>query len=222
LAVVASSKIGGPYTKKEQIDRRDKVFKLHFEQSKSAVKISTILNVNRNTVNEDIKYWYKELSNELENFDKSSWLVRQIQRLESQRARLIEELENQDDFHNKIMIEKLLFDIDSKLANFVDKMNIPEIRTEIVPMVPIVPKDEEEEIKELVKFLLKSKKVHYTEDELLFESIKKYKYVGDEPEEFLDDMKGCGLELCKSDDPSFRNSNYYDLKKFAMLRGYFD
>jgi len=218
LAVVASSKIGGPYTKKEQIDRRDKVFKLHFEQSKSAVKISIILNVNRNTVNEDIKYWYKELSNELENFDKSSWLVRQIQRLESQRARLIEELENQDDFHNKIMIEKLLFEIDSKLANFVDKMKIPEFRTEPIIIPPI---DEEQQTKEFVNFLLKkSNKVHFTEDELTFECIKKYKFDEGEAEELIENMKAFGLERCESENSSFPSSQYFDLKKFAMLRGY--
>ena len=50
-------KKGGPYTKKQQEERRDEVFRLHFENSSSAVKISKILNVNRNTVDVAWNCW---------------------------------------------------------------------------------------------------------------------------------------------------------------------
>ncbi len=42
------SKKGGPYTEKEQEDRRKQVYELHFEKGFSAVKIGEMLKVNRN------------------------------------------------------------------------------------------------------------------------------------------------------------------------------
>ena len=57
-------KMGGPYTKKEQQQRKDKVFTLYFEENLSAVKIAKILNVNRNTINEDVKFLYKDIASE--------------------------------------------------------------------------------------------------------------------------------------------------------------
>jgi len=62
MALVEQVKKGGPYTKKEQDDRRQEVFKLHFEKGYSAMKISEVLNMNRNTINEDIRHWYSELA----------------------------------------------------------------------------------------------------------------------------------------------------------------
>ena len=55
------TKKGGPYTKLQLEKRRDEVFKLHFEYGYHAVQIAKLLNVNRNTINEDIKYWCTEL-----------------------------------------------------------------------------------------------------------------------------------------------------------------
>ena len=39
MALVENVKKGGPYTKKEQEDRRQEVFRLHFEKRYSAVKM---------------------------------------------------------------------------------------------------------------------------------------------------------------------------------------
>ena len=60
-------KKGGPYSKKDRNLRMEKVSRLHFEYGYSANKISELLNVNRNTINNDIrnmyltfkKYWNK-------------------------------------------------------------------------------------------------------------------------------------------------------------------
>lgn len=49
-------------------------------------------------------------------------VLKQIQRLEIQRARLIEKLESETDFMKKISIEKLLFSIDNKISNICEKM----------------------------------------------------------------------------------------------------
>lgn len=82
MALVEQAKKGGPYTKKEQENRRQEIFKLHFEKGYSAVQISGMLNVNRNTVNEDIKYWYSQCAQELKDLDLISWTIEQYHRLE--------------------------------------------------------------------------------------------------------------------------------------------
>ena len=51
MALAEEIKKGGPYTKKEQDERRQEVFKLHFEKGYSASKIFEMLKVNRNTIN---------------------------------------------------------------------------------------------------------------------------------------------------------------------------
>jgi len=53
---IKPEKKGGPYSKKEQEERKIQVYHLHFEENKSAVEIAELLNVNRNTINDDIKY----------------------------------------------------------------------------------------------------------------------------------------------------------------------
>ena len=53
---LAQEKRGGPYTKREQEERRLEVYHLHFEEKLTAVAIADTLKVNRNTINEDIKF----------------------------------------------------------------------------------------------------------------------------------------------------------------------
>ena len=67
MVVVLEKRNGGPYTKKEQEQRRSKVYNLHFEKGQSAVRIAEIIKVNRNTVNEDIKYRYSQITSDLKN-----------------------------------------------------------------------------------------------------------------------------------------------------------
>jgi len=64
MAVVLEKK-GGPYTKKDKEKRRTEVYTLHFEKGYSAVRIAEMLGINRNTVNEDIKYLYAQAVEEL-------------------------------------------------------------------------------------------------------------------------------------------------------------
>ena len=118
---LVQEKKGGPYTKYDQNERKNNVYNLHFEKGYSAIKIAERLKVNRNTINEDIKYWYAEAAEELPKRN-SSLLLKQIQRLEAQQARLLEELEKYTDFKNKVIIERLLFAINSKIASQVSKI----------------------------------------------------------------------------------------------------
>ncbi|MDH5569206.1 MAG: hypothetical protein OEX98_05400 [Nitrosopumilus sp.] len=77
--------MGGPYTIKDKEERRKEVHKLHFEKGFSAVRIAEILKVNRNTINEDIKYWYSNIKEEVKH-ENEDYILRQIGRLESQRS----------------------------------------------------------------------------------------------------------------------------------------
>lgn len=91
-------KRGGPYTKKEQEQRRAKVYELHFEKGHSAVQIAQMLVVNRNTISSDIKYWYSQMASQINGKNVVGIVLKQIERLELQRKRLLDEVEKQTVF----------------------------------------------------------------------------------------------------------------------------
>ena len=110
------SKKGGPYPKLERINRRNQVFQLHFEDGIAAIKIAKMIKVNRHTVSKDIEFWYKELAEELE-CDDVNLILKHTYRLETQRTRFLEQLKTQNGFHERIVLEKMITDIDSKIAH---------------------------------------------------------------------------------------------------------
>ena len=83
MDIMSSKKEGGPYSKQQQAERRQKVNELYFEKNLPAIKIAEILGVNRNTINEDIKLAYLIAS---ESFPDDSILVflHSIKKMESQ------------------------------------------------------------------------------------------------------------------------------------------
>jgi len=115
------SKKAGPYTKHDRNKRRNEVYRLHFDLGYSAVEISKIMKINRNTINSDIKYWYKSLSKEWEDNNSDSWIIKQINRFENQRTRLRKYLRQESEIKNKLKIEKMIFDIDYQIAQIVIK-----------------------------------------------------------------------------------------------------
>ena len=122
MAQVEKTKLGGPYSKPIRQKRQNEVFRLYFEKGYSALKISEFLQVNRNTVNEDIKYWFSEMSSEFGNKNTKNWLIKQIYRFDSQRSRLIENLDQCKEIDEKIKVERLIFDIDFRLTNLITQM----------------------------------------------------------------------------------------------------
>ena len=110
-------KKGGPYTKFEQRNRRDEVYRLHFEYEYSSRKISESLKINRNTILRDIQFWYNQVANNFNEIDPTLAIIRQITKLENQKTRLREYLDQVDSIHEKLAIEKLLFGIDSKIIH---------------------------------------------------------------------------------------------------------
>ena len=119
VTVVLEKKNGGPYNKKDQDKRRDQVHMLHFEKGYSAVKIAHTLGVNRNTMNEDIKYWYSNIKDEIKQ-ENDDHILRQIGRLESQKSRLIEKI-TKNETKDAIKYKKMLLDTDIKINNMLDE-----------------------------------------------------------------------------------------------------
>jgi len=115
-------KKGGPYPKIDREERRDEVYKLHFEFGYSAVRISELLNFNRNTINEDINYWYSQLSHDVNYADLQSMILKTFERLELQRSRFYEYLVDHRDIFTKIPLEKSIYLIDCKIATLAYKL----------------------------------------------------------------------------------------------------
>jgi len=177
-----------------------------------------MLNVNRNTINSDIKHLYSQLSKNWESRGINSRGLIQIQRLEFQRARLFGELDKQERYKEKHMIEKLLFDIDNRLLQFIVKIK------EKSHLNLANAHNEKDYIKDIVEYLIqaassKGVSAMYTYDEIVFNLVKKNSCRQNDASVIFDQMVEFGMEYFenkknKDDDPK------YDLKEFAKFRGY--
>ena len=116
-----AQKQGGPYTKNEQDERRNKVYNMYFEKGFSAIKIAIELKVNRNTINQDIKFWRSGLTQK-DQIKPAIWLLEQKEHLEQQKDRLLELLEITKDFEQRLRVEKIILDIEGKITNLVIKI----------------------------------------------------------------------------------------------------
>ena len=115
-------KKGGPYTKQEIIDRKNEVYRLHFEYGYSARKIADLMKVNRNTVNGDIDNWYSKIVQNFNMIDPSYAVMINLQRLDIQRSRLREQLDKTETFQEKLALERLILEIDSRILNTHNKL----------------------------------------------------------------------------------------------------
>ena len=231
MALAEPLKKGGRYTKKEQEERRIQVCHLHFEENKTAINISELLNVNRNTINEDIRYWHSQLATEFKSQDLTAKMTKQIQRMEIQRDRLLEDLDEVEEINVKIKLERFISDIDNRLVHLFSKM----ISSGIKNLEPTVKLEEinEDVIKEFIRDLIFSddnpdSEDIYSVDKLKFEFIRRTKCDVNHADYVIQKMYRDGLELChqSSDQPDYFSlkahdfSSTYDLGKFANLRGY--
>ncbi len=231
MALVEPLKKGGRYTKKEQEERKIQVYHLHFEENKSAIKIAELLNVNRNTINEDIRYWHLQLANEFKAQDLTAKMTKQIQRMEIQRDRLLEYLDEVEEMNEKIKLEKFISDIDNRLVQLFSKMISSGIKN-LEPTVKLYEINEDE-IKEFVRDLIlgdeapDSEDIH-SENDLKFDLIRRTKCDVNHANNLIEKMKRDGLVLCEprnsliSEPMIFTNdhSTKYQLDMFASLRGY--
>jgi len=108
-------KKGGPYTISERDKRRNEVFRLHFEYGYSARKIADMMKISRSTINADISFWFEKTVTNWQYADPRRFVIKTITRLDVQRTRLRESLDKISKPQEKNQIEKLIFEIDSKI-----------------------------------------------------------------------------------------------------------
>ncbi len=70
---------------------------MYFEKGFSAIKIATELEVNRNTINQDVKFLRSDITQK-DQIRPAIWVLEQKEHLEQQKDRLLELLETTKDF----------------------------------------------------------------------------------------------------------------------------
>jgi len=119
---------GGRYTKTEKENRQDRVYNMHYEQGMSALQIAKRLNVNRNTINDDIKYLTSQIAASFSKMEIRHKFLDKIGTLEIQKEKMIK-YRNSLDFESRIKLEKFISNIDFKIAGMFSKIytsDVPE------------------------------------------------------------------------------------------------
>jgi hypothetical protein len=113
-----------PFTRIQRKERRDEVYRLHFDNGMPATRIAELIKVDRNTINNDLKILYKKAMKDY-NSDMSfdDIIEKQLLRLETQRDRLLLDLCDVKDINTKITIERLIADIDFKVIGLMERLN---------------------------------------------------------------------------------------------------
>ena len=112
----------GPYSKQEKESRRNEVYRLHFDYGYSARKISELMKVNRNTINGDVSYWYSKIISNHNIFDPEMDILIRLKRFEVQRTRLRIQTDKTNEFQEKLSLERIILDIDSKVLQIYQKL----------------------------------------------------------------------------------------------------
>ena len=81
------------------------------------------MKINRNTINGDIDFLYGITLKNYNLVNPGTAIIKQITKLEIQKTRLREQLDKTPNHSDKMSIERLLFDIDSKLSFIRIKMS---------------------------------------------------------------------------------------------------
>lgn len=110
-----TTKKGGPYPKPVQDKIRDEVYHLYFEKGLSAVAIAEKLEKSRNTINEYVKFWREEISEQFSKYELKELVIDQLESLKNQRRRLLEMLEKKEEFKH-LEIEKMIFQVEKEIA----------------------------------------------------------------------------------------------------------
>ena len=191
------------------------MYSLYYEKGYSALKIAETIDVNRNTINEDIKYWNKQIAAEFGKENLGETLCRQIERLDIQRRRILDELEKQDEISKKIQLEKLLFGIDYKIAGIISKVLGANLQIEDIGDQEI----SDEEIFHITRKICLSDRIIYPEKfderDILKEVISIKGCNERQARIFFKSLQKIGLGLFEKKGIA---SGKFDLLEFAVLR----
>jgi len=124
------AKKGGPYSKIDKDARRDEVYRLYFDYGYSARKIAELMKIHRNTINGDVQFWYSKISRNIHIINPETSIILQLKKMEIQQIRLRECLDKVKSHSEQITIERLIFDINSKIMHTVQKLADSKIRNQ--------------------------------------------------------------------------------------------
>ena len=153
-----------PFTKAERKKRRSEVYQLHFEQGMPATKISELMNVDRNTINNDVNFLYRQALSDynLNDMSLQDILDKQLVRLETQRDRLGAYLSDTKNVPNKVTIERLIADIDFRVLTAVEKINHNTVQfyDEIIKVVNKIAENKKLDVRFTSLFELQAISIH--------------------------------------------------------------
>ncbi|MCE9617631.1 MAG: hypothetical protein K8Q88_04645 [Nitrosarchaeum sp.] len=205
-----AQKQGGPYTKTEQDERRNKVYSMYFEKGFSAIRIANELKVNRNTINQDVKFLRSDLTQK-DQIKPAIWVLEQKEHLEQQKDRLLELLETTKDFEQRLRVEKIILDIEGKITNLVIKITgFDSVSFEYDPGPEF-----DEEIELVVKDLVLNKKTEnrsYLQNDIILKARELLRCDFIHAKKIFTRMKDLGLFEFKGED-----GVGYDLANFGVL-----
>ena len=183
---------------------------MYFEKGFSAIKIANELKVNRNTINQDVKFWRSGLTQK-DQIKPAIWLLEQKEHLEQQKDRLLELLETTKDFEQILRVEKIILDIEGKITNLVIKITgFDYLSFEYDPGPEF-----DEEISLVVKDLVlngKTEKHSYLENDITFKAIELLKCDFFYAKKMFTRMKDLGLLEFK-----IKDGIGYNLANFGVL-----
>ena len=80
------------------------------------------MKVNRNTINGDVSYWYSKIISNHNIFDPEMDILIRLKRFEVQRTRLRIQTDKTNEFQEKLSLERIILDIDSKVLQIYQKL----------------------------------------------------------------------------------------------------
>ena len=81
------------------------------------------MKIPRGTINSDINFWYSKITNSRNFIDPENTIITNLARMEQQRIRIREYLDNYKSLHEKLAIERMLNDVDFRINNTYLKLS---------------------------------------------------------------------------------------------------
>ena len=189
---------------------------MYFEKGFSAIKIATELEVNRNTINQDVKFLRSDIT-QTDQIKPAIWVLEQKEHLEQQKDRLLELLETTKDFEQKLRVEKIILDIEGKITNLVIKITgfNYDVSFEYDPGPEF-----DEEIELVVKDLVLNEKREnqsYLQNDIILKARELLKCDVIHAKKMFSRMNDLGLPEFKIKDGVGHNGTSYDLGNFGVL-----